>query len=122
MRRIEITWRISTMNTCSPANTPKNCNKIRRIEKRRLFSKVDNGFFMNVPRSTSFAAISYNVVLCAGETHIHVILMRGYCQCVSETFLLQAHMPEDGPQREVVGGFERSGQDERQPNDEQGAL
>ena len=110
------------MNTCSPANTPKNCNKIRRIEKRRLFSKVGNGFFMNISRSTSFAVISSNVVLFAGETHIHVILMKGCCQCVSEPLLFQAHMSEDGPQCEVVGRFEHSGQDERQPNDEQGSL
>src|SRR5438270_11997106 len=115
---MEITWRISTMNTCSPANTPKNCNKIRRIEMRRLFSKVSNGFFMNNPRSTSFVVISYNDVLFAGETHIHVILMKGCCQCVSEHLLFQAHMSEDGPQCEVVGRFEHSGQDERQPNDE----
>ncbi len=42
--------------------------------------------------------------------------------CSSSRLLVQAHVPEDGPQREVVGRFERSGQDERQPQDEQRSL
>src|SRR5215472_757243 len=36
--------------------------------------------------------------------------------------LLQVYLPEDGPQREIVGRFERSRQDERQPEHEQGTL
>lgn len=31
-------------------------------------------------------------------------------------------MPKNGPQCEVIGGFERTRKDERQSEDEQGAL
>jgi hypothetical protein len=37
-------------------------------------------------------------------------------------FLYKLHVPEDGPQGEVVSGFERPRQDERQPEHEQGIL
>ena len=37
-------------------------------------------------------------------------------------FLRQVDTPEDGPEREVVGRFERSRQDERQPEDKQRTL
>jgi hypothetical protein len=33
-------------------------------------------------------------------------------------FLCKLHVPEDGPEGEVVAGFERPGQDERQPEHE----
>src|SRR6266566_9984302 len=40
----------------------------------------------------------------------------------SRRFLLQAHLPKDGPQREIIGGFECPRQDEGQSDDEQWAL
>src|SRR6266700_1851587 len=45
-----------------------------------------------------------------------------YLSWRSSFFLRQAHMPKDEPQGEIVYGFERPGQDEWQPNQEEGVL
>src|SRR5438034_9412203 len=48
--------------------------------------------------------------------------MRRICTSSSSCLFVQAHMPKDEPQREVVSCFECSSQDEGQPKDEQRPL